>query len=223
MSKALVIGTKASAEIEVVSEALVEMGFDVLAVFREDLVLVDSLKLFDLTVHLGSDQSLVGVAIQKQVRSEFELIESRVQSGFPVFGICYGAQLLARVLGGENYRCSRAEIGWVDILPERDYEAFGGRWFTWHYDGFTVPKHVKVVAENATGIQAFQGVRFAGVQFHPEVNTRVLCDWLETGGSKELEALGIAAESLWPGFGISDEEIQQRLGQFFLNVLDDIL
>jgi GMP synthase-like glutamine amidotransferase len=223
MGKACIIGMEFSTEIEVVADALTDMGFEVIEAFRGDFALVDSLKRVDLTIHLGSDWSLVGRSIQKQVRPEFDLIHSRVQSGFPVFGICYGAQLLARVLGGQNYRCEQPEIGWIDILPEAGYEYFGGRWLEWHYDGFVVPHDVKITAMNATGVQGVLGTRFAGVQFHPEANSRILQNWLESGGLKELESQGIDAECLYIDSGLSDEETQQRFRDFLVQVLNGIL
>ena len=70
-----------------------------------------------------------------------------VEEDVPVLGLCFGGQMLARVLGSENYRSDDAEIGW---LPVRTHDAdlvSEGPWFQWHFDVFTAPPGARVVAE----------------------------------------------------------------------------
>jgi GMP synthase-like glutamine amidotransferase len=71
-----------------------------------------------------------------------------------------------------------------------------GPWFSWHFDRFSLPDEVPVVARTPLASQAFSVGRVLGLQFHPEVTTEVLESWLSTGGSEQLAGLGIAVEPL---------------------------
>jgi GMP synthase (glutamine-hydrolysing) len=98
--------------------------------------------------------------------------------GVPVLGICYGAQLLARDLGGEVSRTDRGEYGGIELHLVADGLLTGGLpeaqpvWMS-HFDTITRPPGgAKVTAATAdTPAAAFEDAeqgRF-GVQFHPEV------------------------------------------------------
>ena len=50
------------------------------------------------------------------LRRELELIRESVQLGFPALGICLGAQLIAKALGGRVYKSALPEIGWSEII-----------------------------------------------------------------------------------------------------------
>ena len=41
------------------------------------------------------------------------------ESGVPVFGLCYGAQLVARDLGGEVAKTGRGEYGRTELTVQR--------------------------------------------------------------------------------------------------------
>lgn len=55
----------------------------------------------------------VGPWIEKLTR----FIHAAVESGIPVFGICYGHQLIARIFGGDKSvrKAEKPEFGWVEI------------------------------------------------------------------------------------------------------------
>ena len=66
------------------------------------------------------------------------------ESGLPIFGICYGAQLLARDLGGEVAKTGRGEYGRTDLSVAdarplfREQPAAQPLWMS-HFDTLTVP------------------------------------------------------------------------------------
>ena len=101
------------------------------------------------------------------------------ESGVPAFGICYGFQAMASVLGGRVERTGTAEFGGTPLqVVGADSTLFHGLpraqsvWMS-HGDAVTqAPPGFDVVATtDHTPVAAFEDTtrRLAGVQFHPEV------------------------------------------------------
>ena len=99
--------------------------------------------------------------------------------GVPVFGLCYGAQLVARDLGGEVAKTGRGEYGRTDArrcgepgVLFREQPAEQVVWMS-HFDTITqAPPGFRVLASTGdTPAAAFGDPDRAiyGVQFHPEV------------------------------------------------------
>jgi GMP synthase-like glutamine amidotransferase len=149
---------------------------------------------FDVIVSLGSEFAAFDDS-KPFVRREAALLRRAVDTRVPVLGLCFGGQMLARVLGGEVFRGTGSEIGWLpvhstdpDLVPE-------GPWFQWHFDSFTVPPGATLVAESDVGPQAFVAGRTLGLQFHPEVTTQIMDDWVRVY-RHELDADGVPPDEL---------------------------
>ena len=69
---------------------------------------------YDLIVSLGSEFAAFDDH-KPFVPREARLMEKAVQDDVPVLGLCFGGQMLARVLGGEVSRGDIAEIGWLPV------------------------------------------------------------------------------------------------------------
>ena len=103
-------------------------------------------------------------------------------TGVPILGICYGAQLLALDLGGEVSRSDRGEYGRTELDlvdaggPSVLFGASQPRqqpvWMS-HFDTITAPPAGAVVTASTvdTPVAGFEdtGRGIYGVQFHPEV------------------------------------------------------
>ncbi len=98
--------------------------------------------------------------------------------GIPVLGICYGAQLIAHMLGGKVEKCQTSEYGDTRCFVENGNVLFGGlekeqQVLMSHTDRITaVPEGFSVLAETADCPIAAYGneeKKVFGVQFHPEV------------------------------------------------------
>ena len=94
---------------------------------------------YDLAVILGSDDSAYDDSVP-WVAEEFAYTRQAVESGVPVLGICFGAQMLARALGSEVRRAPAPEVGWKSMArSEAATWLPPGPWLTWHMDTFDWP------------------------------------------------------------------------------------
>lgn len=109
----------------------------------------------------------------------FDCLASFLDAEKPVLGICYGHQMLARLLGGDQAcrRSTTPEFGWKRLVLGRPNALFDGIddlvSAHSHYDEVvSLPGSCDVIAStDRCAIQAFQ-MRDApvwGVQFHPEI------------------------------------------------------
>ena len=100
------------------------------------------------------------------------------ESGIPVLGICYGAQLMAHTVGGKVEKATQSEYGKVDITLDSSSLLFKGIkrnttcWMS-HTDYISkIPVGFKIIAKTADcPIAALENPaqRLYAVQFHPEV------------------------------------------------------
>ena len=109
---------------------------------------------FDLIVSLGSEFPAYDDS-HPFVPRESKLLHRAVDADVPVLGLCFGGQLLARVLGGAVFRAPGSEIGWMRVRSRDPELVPEGPWFQWHFDTFTVPPGATLVAESDLGPQAF--------------------------------------------------------------------
>jgi GMP synthase-like glutamine amidotransferase len=149
---------------------------------------------YDLVVSLGSEFAAFDDH-KPFVRREATLMQRAVDEDVPVLGLCFGGQMLARVLGSENYRSNEAEIGWLPVRTRDANLVSEGPWFQWHFDVFTAPAGARVVAETDVGVQAFVAGRSLGLQFHPEVTTQIMDDWVREY-RHELDDEGVDPDAL---------------------------
>lgn len=138
---------------------------------------------YDLVVALGSEHAAYDDSLP-WLASEIRLLRGAFDAGVPVLGICFGAQLLARALGGRALPARRPEIGWVRVTTRAPALVPSGPWLQWHYDTFAVPPGASLLAESPAGPQAFTIGRSLGVQFHPEVTPRIVESWVAGAGDR---------------------------------------
>lgn len=131
--------------------------------------------------------------------------------GVPVFGICYGFQVMAQQLGGEVANTGLREYGATDVVVEQGvlFADQPGQQNCWMSHGDRVesapPGFTVTAATSVTPVAAFENTetRMFGVQWHPEVlhseyGQRVLENFLWNGA-------GIAPD--WTSGNVIDEQV----------------
>jgi GMP synthase (glutamine-hydrolysing) len=121
------------------------------------------------------------------LRQELDTIAAAADRGQPVFGVCLGAQLIAKALGGSVYRNPAPETGWLNIELTADAAAdpIFSRLprvqsvFQLHGDTFDLPPGATLLAtSDLCAHQAFRrGKSIYGVQFHPEMTPTMIEEW----------------------------------------------
>ena len=125
------------------------------------------------------------------IAAELAWLRAVDQAGVPVLGICFGAQALCAALGGRVEAMDRKEIGWT-LVESADHELIpAGPWLEFHGDRCLPPATASELARNDAGVQAFRLGRHLAFQFHPEVDGPQLKRWLDAGGDKDAERLGL--------------------------------
>ncbi len=126
------------------------------------------------------------------LKSVVEWLRLEVERGRPVLAICLGGQLLAQALGGQVYRQQRSEKGVCDIFltvagendPLFDNLPNPFSSFLWHNDSFDPPIAATLLAQTKVCPgQVFRYCNAWGVQFHPEVDDRIVADWCLLAGA----------------------------------------
>jgi GMP synthase-like glutamine amidotransferase len=136
-----------------------------------------SLAAGDAIVVLGSEQTAFDDSVP-WLAGELDFVRLALGDDVPVLGICFGGQVLARVLGARVYRLGVPEIGWMQVTSKRAGLA-EGPWLNWHRDGFDLPPGASEVATGGASLQAFSAGPHVGLQFHPEVTRPIVQAWID--------------------------------------------
>lgn len=129
------------------------------------------------------------------VEGELRLIRKAFAEDLPVMGVCFGAQLMSRALGGTVSRGRGMEIGWHPL--ERVELGGPGDWledlplrfdaFHWHADTFSLPQQSRhILRSSCFPHQGFVMGDHIGLQFHLEMTREMVEHWVERYGSDLL-------------------------------------
>ena len=165
------------------------------------------------------------------VRAETDWIGVALAADKPFLGLCLGAQMLARRLGGrvEAHPDGQVEIGYYPIKPTPAGERLmdcGTAWpdhvYHWHREGFEPPASAEILASgDRFPHQAFRHGRAFGLQFHPEVTYAMMCCWTVKGHDR----LGAPGAHQRPdqlaGWFLHDAQVRRWLDAFLDRWLGD--
>ena len=129
------------------------------------------------------------------IQAELDWLPQVIAARVPLLGICLGAQLIARLLGGnvESIAGERARVGYFPLKltplgetligdPSAPGEAIA--FYHWHSEGFALGAKAESLAPGeGDHCQVFRwGDRTFGVQFHPEATEEMIRRHAEEAG-----------------------------------------
>jgi GMP synthase (glutamine-hydrolysing) len=125
------------------------------------------------------------------VKREIDWVGVTLREGAPFLGICLGAQMLVKHLGGTvcGHCDGCAEIGFYPLHATEAGAAlmqWPGMVYQWHREGFDLPAGATLLARgDIFENQAFSvgGTAF-GVQFHSELTYAMACRWTVRGAER---------------------------------------
>jgi len=148
---------------------------------------------------------------------EFTYLRQAMEAGKDLFGICFGAQFLAKLLGAEVRKNPVREIGiyHVNLTPsginDPLFRGFPEIFpvFHWHGDTFEIPHGLKNLMSTETcKNQAFRLGNRVGLQFHLEVTSREASNW-SVKYREELLQSGRNASRIIQEFHEAEEEMKR--------------
>ncbi len=167
---------------------------------------------FDLLLIMGGTMSVYQEDEYPWLKPEKEFVRKTIEAGKPMLGSCFGAQMIAEVLGGKVTKNRYKEIGWHMVryieekieqnqsklkdskLPSCMFPEFTG--FMWHGDTFEIPAGaVKLFESEACPNQGFiHNGKVLGLQFHPEANRQWVRNLIRDSGHDLVQGKYIQSE-----------------------------
>lgn len=116
------------------------------------------------------------------------LIREAFKKNIPMMGVCFGAQLISKVLGAEVKPALKMEAGWHKIMTdttklknahalnlEDSFEVF-----EWHEDTFSIPDGaIPIFKGNGIENQGYVYGKILAMQFHLEMTEQMVSEWLD--------------------------------------------
>lgn len=156
------------------------------------------------------------------LRHEIDWLDVPLRENRPFLGICLGAQMLAKHLGGTvgPRADGRVEVGYYPLEATPEGRALMGSWppmvYQWHREGFTLPAGATLLARGGEfPNQAMRvGDRAYGVQFHAELTLAMMHRWT-THGHARLSLPGAQGRrEHFTGRAIHDAPVKRWLAEF---------
>jgi len=220
MSNVLVIQNTLLEGTGVLGELLSSDGFKIVQVLAKNEKLPKND--YAILVVLGAPQSVNDNL--SYLKDEERLIQDFVSQEKPVLGICLGSQLIANAFGAKVYRAEKKEIGFYHdlVIDNSNSKLFSGfenpfTVFHWHGETFDLPKNAVRLAHSNNINQAFQLDSAIGLQFHLEVDSKMINLWLDKTNEKFEKISYIHPEKIRQDIDENISTVSKNMEIFYKN------
>lgn len=203
-----------AADLGLLKQWLDENNFEIKRYFREDDWNPADLLAGDLLVILGSTNSVASGFEHESAQKEIDLVKARIEQNKKLFGICYGAQVIAKAVGGEVERARTVNRSYQNLSMAKS-EISDGPWGFSHEDridpaSLAAIPGVEILGEHGDATSAFTYSCAVAVQFHPEVDGAGYANMLSGVGVKEETFSPISNEMV-----SDDKNLRDRTNSLF--------
>jgi len=220
MSNVLVIQNTLLEGTGVLGELLSSDGFKIVQMLAKNEKLPKND--YAILVVLGAPQSVNDNL--SYLKDEERLIQDFVSQEKPVLGICLGSQLIANAFGAKVYRAEKKEIGFYHdlVIDNSNSKLFSGfenpfTVFHWHGETFDLPKNAVRLAHSNNINQAFQLDSAIGLQFHLEVDSKMINLWLDKTNEKFEKISYIHPEKIRQDIDENISTVSKNMEIFYKN------
>ena len=121
-------------------------------------------------------------------KNELQLIQRAIDKNILIMGVCFGSQLISKVLGARVFKADHMEIGWHMITADtskldplkplnldKSFEVF-----EWHEDVFSIPEGATPIFSGTNHEnQGYVCGNILVMQFHLEMTEHMITQWLK--------------------------------------------
>jgi GMP synthase-like glutamine amidotransferase len=156
--------------------------------FFQEKPILPILDQLDILIIMGGTMSVQDEQKFPWLTLEKTFIRQAIEARKIILGICLGSQLLAEALGARVYQNHQNEIGFFPVYKtiqaknECLLSHIPNPWivFHWHGDTLEMPEDaIHLLYSEACEHQAFRKGFCVGLQFHPEVDQKILYGMVE--------------------------------------------
>lgn len=206
------------------SELLSEQGYDIDWCYPHEGLPLPDPENYRGAIILGCRNSVNDD--EEWIYRELDWVASCLKKNCAFLGICFGGQLLAKVLGAKVSRHEEdlTEVGFIDLNPTAIADEYNlpQKIFQWHKEGFDLPVDTTLLCSSERyPNQAFRyNSSTYGFQFHPEVNHSVIGQWFSTNEDYQAEGLDPDSRSRHLAYACKhDGSIKAWFGEFLTHWL----
>lgn len=233
MAKALIIQNETIVPPGTLLESLSFLKWNWEIVLMEENIEIPSPFQYDCLVLLGGTMNVDDTTGYPHLDGLRTVTAEALEKGFPVIGLCLGAQMMARAAGAEVRRNSCGETGWCQVTISdvglKDPVLAGVpnpfEVFQWHDDSFEIPRgaaHLGSSPQCAGQIMRL-GKNSYGFQCHIEVTDDIVTDWIKRYYREVEEKLGHGGpERLIRQTAQNISQYNRVCGQVFINYFKSI-
>ena len=152
----------------------------------ENMLSGDDLKTLSGIILMGGPYSVYDN--HAWINDEKQLILKAINQKIPMMGVCFGAQLISKVLGAKVTPAEIMEAGWhtikadTSLLKHRHPLKLKNSFevFEWHEDTFTIPHGaIPIFKGKGTKNQGYVFDNILAMQFHLEMTQHMVSKWIE--------------------------------------------
>ncbi|MCQ8781941.1 glutamine amidotransferase [Mangrovibrevibacter kandeliae] len=160
------------------------------------------------------------------IRREIDWLDVPLAEKRPFLGICLGAQMLVKHLGGtvSPHPQDLVEVGYYPLQATPQGRQLMPHWpemvYQWHREGFDLPRDATLLAAgDRFPHQAFAyGPSAYGVQFHAELTLAMMHRWTTRGHARTLLPGAQQRRAHFDGRAIYDAPVRRWLEEFLARI-----